>query len=78
MRRVLVILSLGLAACGGDKGTGPAPLGEPILTRVNGVTAANGLPGMTVLLEGTELGDDARGTVYFLGAAGAKVAAPRK
>lgn len=78
MRRIVPIAALAaLAACGGgsDKSTGPAPLGTPVLTQVNGVTAPSGLPGMTVILEGTQLGDSARGTVYFLGSGGTRIAA---
>jgi hypothetical protein len=65
-----------LAACGSDKGTGPAPLGKPVVTQVNGVTEPIGLVGMTVIIEGTSLGDSARGKVYFLGSGGARIQAP--
>jgi hypothetical protein len=64
-----------LAACGSDKSTGPAPLGKPVLTQVNGVTEPIGLVGMTVILEGASLGDSARGKVYFLGNGGARLQA---
>jgi len=65
-----------LAACGSDKSTGPAPLGKPVVTQVNGVTEPTGLIGMTVLIEGSSLGDSARGKVYFLGSGGARIQAP--
>jgi len=65
-----------LAACGSDKTTGPAPLGKPVLTQVNGVTEPIGLVGMTVIIEGSSLGDSARGKVYFLGSGGARIQAP--
>src|SRR5688572_26712316 len=65
-----------LAACGSDKGTGPAPLGKPVVTQVNGVTEPIGLVGMTVIIEGASLGDSARGKVYFLGSGGARIQAP--
>src|SRR5215217_3452521 len=67
--------ALSLAACGGDKATAPRPLGTPVVTRVNGVSVPTGLVGMTVMIEGTELGDADRGTVYFKGTGGARVAA---
>src|SRR5215207_10419009 len=62
-------------ACGSDKGTGPAPLGKPVITQVNGVTEPVGLIGMTVMIEGASLGDSARGKVYFLGTGGARIQA---
>jgi hypothetical protein len=65
-----------LIACGSDKGTGPAPLGTPVVTQVNGVTEPVGLIGMTVLIEGASLGDSARGKVYFRGAGGTRLQAP--
>jgi hypothetical protein len=65
-----------LAACGSDKSTGPAPLGQPVVTQVNGVSEPVGLIGMTVILEGSSLGDSARGKVYFLGSSGVKIQAP--
>ena len=65
-----------LAACGSDKATGPAPLGKPVLTQVNGVTEPIGLVGMTVIIEGSSLGDSSRGKVYFLGSGGARIQAP--
>lgn len=65
-----------LAACSSDKGTGPAPLGQPVITQVNGVSEPVGLIGMTVILEGSALGDSARGKVYFRGSGGAKIQAP--
>ena len=65
-----------LAACGSDKGTGPEPLGKPVVTQVNGVTEPTGLVGMTVIIEGASLGDSARGKVYFLGSGGARIQAP--
>jgi hypothetical protein len=64
-----------LAACGSDKATGPAPLGKPVVTQVNGVTEPTGLVGMTVIIEGSSLGDSARGKVYFLGNGGARIQA---
>ena len=64
-----------LAACGSDKGTGPSPLGKPVMTQVNGVTEPVGLIGMTVMIEGSSLGDSARGKVYFRGAGGARIQA---
>jgi hypothetical protein len=64
-----------LTACGSDKGTGPAPLGKPVITQVNGVTEPVGLIGMTVMIEGSSLGDSARGKVYFRGAGGARIQA---
>jgi hypothetical protein len=65
-----------VAACGSDKSTGPAPLGQPVVTQVNGVSEPVGLIGMTVILEGSSLGDSARGKVYFLGSSGVKIQAP--
>jgi len=65
-----------LAACGSDKGTGPEPLGTPVVTQVNGVTEPTGLIGMTVIIEGASLGDSARGKVYFLGSGGTRLQAP--
>jgi len=62
-------------ACGGDKATAPRPLGTPVVSRVNGVSVPTGLVGMTVMIEGTELGDAARGTVYFRGTGDTRVAA---
>jgi len=64
-----------LAACGSDKTTSPTPLGKPVLTQVNGVTEPVGLVGMTVIIEGSSLGDSARGKVYFLGNGGARIQA---
>src|SRR5512138_3245770 len=65
-----------LAACGSDKSTGPAPLGKPVVTQVNGVTEPVGLIGMTVIIEGSSLGDSARGKVYFRGTGGTRIQAP--
>lgn len=62
-------------ACGSDKSTGPAPLGQPVVTQVNGVTEPVGLVGMTVIIEGSSLGDSARGRVYFRGTGGSRVQA---
>jgi hypothetical protein len=64
-----------LTACGSDKGTGPTPLGKPVITQVNGVTEPVGLIGMTVIIEGSSLGDSARGKVYFRGAGGVRIQA---
>src|SRR5215207_7095807 len=64
-----------LTACGSDKGTGPSPLGKPVITQVNGVTEPLGLVGMTVIIEGASLGDSARGKVYFRGTGGARIQA---
>jgi hypothetical protein len=65
-----------LAACrSGDKATGPDPLGKPVITQVNGVTEPVGLVGMTVMIEGSSLGDSSRGKVYFLGSGGARIQA---
>ena len=64
-----------LTACGSDKGTGPDPLGKPVVMQVNGVTEPVGLVGMTVIIEGASLGDSARGKVYFLGTGGARIQA---
>ena len=65
-----------LSACNSDKATGAAPLGKPVVTQVNGVTEPTGLVGMTVIIEGSSLGDSARGKVYFLGSGGARLQAP--
>lgn len=62
-------------ACGSDKGTGPDPLGTPVVMQVNGVTEPVGLIGMTVMIEGSSLGDSARGKVYFRGTGGTRVQA---
>src|SRR5688572_31570602 len=64
-----------LTACGSDKGTGPPPLGKPVITQVNGVTEPVGLIGMTVMIEGASLGDSARGKVYFRGTGGTRIQA---
>ena len=40
-----------VTACGSDKGTGPDPLGKPVVMQVNGVTEPVGLIGMTVMIE---------------------------
>lgn len=72
---VVLAASASFAACGSDKGTGPAALGKPIVTQVNGVTEPVGLIGMTVMIEGSSLGDSARGKVYFLGTGGTRVQA---
>jgi hypothetical protein len=70
-----VVAIASFTACGSDKGTGPAPLGKPVVTQVNGVTEPVGLIGMTVMIEGASLGDLARGKVYFLGTGGARIQA---
>lgn len=59
-----VVLSLLLAACGGDSATGPQ-LGPPTITLVNGVTRPSGTVGSTVLVEGTNFGAAAQGKVLF-------------
>ena len=64
-----------ITACGSDKGTGPTPLGQPVVMQINGVTEPVGLIGMTVMIEGASLGDSARGKVYFRGAGGTRVQA---
>jgi len=72
---VAVFAIASFTACGSDKGTGPAPLGKPVITQVNGVTEPVGLIGMTVMIEGASLGDLARGKVYFRGTGGARIQA---
>ena len=72
---VAVFAIASFTACGSDKGTGPAPLGKPVITQVNGVTEPVVLIGMTVMIEGTSLGDLARGKVYFRGTGGARIQA---
>ncbi|GAC1685406.1 MAG: hypothetical protein NVS9B3_03700 [Gemmatimonadaceae bacterium] len=47
----------------------------PTIARVNGATRPSGLIGMTVLIEGTALGDAKHGKVFFLGTAGAPIQA---
>ena len=58
-----------LAACGGDKSTGPK-LGPPSVSLVNGVPLPTGLVGMTVLIQGNAFGDAGHGKVLFTPAAG--------
>lgn len=72
--RRMVLLAL-VAACSDSSGPDDA-LGVPVLLQVNGVTEPNGLVGMTVLLEGSSLGDSARGSVYFAAQTGGRVEAP--
>lgn len=63
-------LLIALAGCGGGKdSTAPRPL-PPSLTAVNGVTRPTGLVGMTIMIDGTNLGDAAHGQVLFTPAAG--------
>jgi hypothetical protein len=76
MSAVAVLATAFLTACGSDKATGPAPLGKPVVAQVNGVSEPIGLVGMTVIIEGSSLGDSARGKVYFLGSGGARIQAP--
>ena len=76
--RISMVAALAIAffaACGSDKGTGPSPLGKPVITQVNGVTEPVGLIGMTVMIEGASLGDSARGKVYFRGTGGTRIQA---
>src|SRR5919199_5243180 len=61
------LLAAQLMACG--DGTGPTQ-GPPTLTLVNGVSKPTGLVGMTILIEGTNLGDAAHGKVLFTPAGG--------
>jgi N-acetylneuraminic acid mutarotase len=75
MKRIALLVSAALVMSCRDGGTGPDPLGPPILLQVNGVTEPVGLVGMTVLLEGTSLGDAARGSVYFAAPGGGRVEA---
>ncbi|HSJ15546.1 MAG TPA: hypothetical protein VK939_14075 [Longimicrobiales bacterium] len=62
-----------LMGCGSDS-TGPS-YGAPVLLMVNGVTKATGLVGMTVILEGRELGEARLGNVYFLASDGGELQA---
>ena len=75
-RLATIALTAGLglaAACGGDS-TGPAQ-GPPSLTVVNGVPHPTGLVGMTVAIQGTNLGDAANGKVYFTPTGGTPIQA---
>jgi hypothetical protein len=72
----LVGAAMSVVACGGDKATGPAcSSAKPVLERVNGVSVPTGLVGMTVMVEGAQLGDGGCGQVYFLGDGGTRIAA---
>lgn len=76
LRRALVTapaLTL-VAACSDSSGTGPS-YGPPEILQVNGVTKPTGIPGMTVVIEGTSLAEARYGSVYFLGTDGAPIAA---
>ena len=64
-----------LTACGSDKSTGPASVGKPVVTQINGVTEPAGLIGMSVMIEGSSLGDSASGKIYFLGTGGTRIQA---
>lgn len=75
MSAVAVVATALLIGCGSDKATGPAPLGKPVLSQVNGATEPVGLIGMTVVIEGASLGDSARGKVYFRGSGGTRILA---
>lgn len=66
---VLLAASTLLTACGGDGSTAPKQ-GPPSLSVVNGVPLPTGLVGMTILIQGTNLGDAAHGKVLFTPAAG--------
>lgn len=69
-----VVTSVALAsACGGDS-TGPAQ-GPPSLTVVNGVPHPTGLVGMTVAIEGVNLGAAANGKVFFTPTGGTAIQA---
>lgn len=76
-RRATFALAAGLslaAACGGGGSTGPQQ-GPPSLTVVNGVPHPTGLVGMTVAIQGTNLGDAANGTVWFTPTGGTPIKA---
>ena len=64
-----------LTACGSDKPTGPASVGKPVVTQINGVTEPAGLIGMSVMIEGSSLGDSATARIYFRGAGGTRIQA---
>ncbi|HET9012126.1 MAG TPA: hypothetical protein VFN38_09955 [Gemmatimonadaceae bacterium] len=75
-RFVTLALAAGLAlatACGGDS-TGPEQ-GPPSLTVVNGVPHPTGLVGMTVAIQGVNLGDAANGKVFFTPTGGTPIQA---
>lgn len=67
VRLVGVVITAGVAlasACGGHDSTAPVQ-GPPSLTVVNGVPHPTGLVGMTIAIQGTNLGDATHGKVFF-------------
>lgn len=74
LARIAVTAGMVLAsACGGGD-TAPVQ-GPPSLTVVNGVPHPTGLVGMTVAIQGTNLGDAANGKVFFTPTGGAPIQA---
>jgi len=63
LRSLIAISATLLTACGGDT-TGPVQ-GPPSITVVNGVPHPTGLVGMTIAIQGVNLGPAAEGTVFF-------------
>ena len=76
-RLVRLAIAAGVAlasACHGGDSTAPVQ-GPPSLTVVNGVPHPTGLVGMTIAIQGTNLGDAAHGKVFFTPTGGTAILA---